>query len=207
MSDIVLLFAILGIHALAVMSPGPDFIMAVKNSLTYSRKTGMRTAVGFGLWISVHILYCVLWLALLISQSILLFQVIKLLGAGYLMWIWLQALFSKSWPIDIGQVAVQRDISPAMALRQGFLTNVLNPKATLFFLGLFTLVIWPTTPLRVTLLAGVMMVVDTILRFMLVAYFFTNPLIRAKVQRWQAALSKFLGLSLLALGVKIAMTD
>ncbi|USN54487.1 MAG: hypothetical protein H6765_08210 [Candidatus Peribacteria bacterium] len=37
--------------------------------------------------------------------------------------------------------------------------------------------------------------------------FFTNPLIRAKVQRWQAALSKFLGLSLLALGVKIAMTD
>ena len=59
------------IHLLAVISPGPDFIVAVKNSLSYSRKTGIWTAVGFALGISVHILYCVAGLALIISQSIL----------------------------------------------------------------------------------------------------------------------------------------
>lgn len=75
------------IHLLGVISPGPDFIICARNSLTYSRKTGIWTAVGFGLGISVHILYCLAGLALIISQSILLFNFIKYLGASYLVYI------------------------------------------------------------------------------------------------------------------------
>ena len=51
------------VHLLAVISPGPDFIMCVRNSLAYSRKTGIWTAVGFGAGIGVHIIYSLAGLA------------------------------------------------------------------------------------------------------------------------------------------------
>jgi len=72
------------IHQLGLMSPGPDFIMAVRNSLTYSRRVGIFTAIGLGLGVMVHIAYCMAGLALVISQSIMLFNTVKLLGGLYL---------------------------------------------------------------------------------------------------------------------------
>jgi threonine/homoserine/homoserine lactone efflux protein len=80
--------SVLIIHLMAVMSPGPDFIMALRNSLTYSRKTGIYTAIGFGFGIGVHVLYCVFGLALIISTSTIAFNIIKYLGVAYLGYIW-----------------------------------------------------------------------------------------------------------------------
>ena len=72
METLALIGTITIIHLLAVISPGPDFIMACRNSLIYSRKTGIWTAVGFGFGIMVHIFYSLAGLALIISKSILL---------------------------------------------------------------------------------------------------------------------------------------
>ncbi|HLG25670.1 MAG TPA: LysE family transporter, partial [Candidatus Gracilibacteria bacterium] len=79
MSSLTLLATIVILHALALISPGPDFLVALKNSLTYSRRTGIYTAIGFALGISVHIFYCLAGIALVISQSILIFSIIKYL--------------------------------------------------------------------------------------------------------------------------------
>ena len=99
------------IHLLAVISPGPDFIMACRNSLTYSRKTGIYTAVGFGIGIAVHIFYSLAGLALIISKSILLFNTIKFLGAGYLIYIGLKSVLSKSSKIELGEHDKKEDIT------------------------------------------------------------------------------------------------
>lgn len=193
---------------MAVASPGPDFIVAVKNALMYSRRTWMWTAVWFGLWIAVHVTYCALWLALVISQSIMLYTVIKLLWAAYLMWLWATALLAKwSGAVALWQIEKRTDISAWKAVWEGFLTNVLNPKATLFFLGLFTMVISPTVPSWVVIVACLMMVVNTILWFCIVSYFFTNPLIRAKVDRYQKSITKILWGSLAMLGVMVAFKE
>ena len=56
------------LNALAAISPGPDFVMAVRNSLNYSRRTGIFTGVGIGLGISVHIIYCAAGVGYLISK-------------------------------------------------------------------------------------------------------------------------------------------
>ncbi len=64
-----LITGVILIHLLALISPGPDFIVAVKNSISYSRKTGVFTAIGFGLGIMVHIFYCVAGLALIMSRT------------------------------------------------------------------------------------------------------------------------------------------
>ena len=57
MDSITLIGTVTLAHLLAVISPGPDFVMACRNALFYSRKTGIWTAVGFGIGIAVHISY------------------------------------------------------------------------------------------------------------------------------------------------------
>ena len=195
------------IHLLAVISPGPDFIMAVRNSLTYSRKTGIWTAIGFGGGIAVHIFYSLAGLALIMSKSILLFNAIKFLGAGYLIYIGLKSFFSKSSKIELTEHHKKEDISRFSAVKIGFLTNVLNPKATLFFLSLFTLVISPETPLPIMGIMSAIMITNTILWFSLVAIFLSQNQIRSIFERFQNVFNKSLGVVLIAIGIKVAFTD
>lgn len=193
-------------HLLAVASPGPDFLMAVRNSLAYSRRAGIFTAVGFGCGIAVHIAYCLAGLALVISRSAPLFQGIKWLGALYLAYVGIRSLLSRGGTAPEAEPERRPDIPALAAVRMGFLTNVLNPKATLFFLSLFTLVIAPGTPPAVLAAISAILVGNTILWFSLVAVFMTRPAIRAAYLRRRAALDRALGALLLAIAIKVALS-
>ena len=206
MENIIIFGTIVGIHLLALISPGPDFVMAIKNSLQYSRKTGMWTAVGFGLGIAVHILYCLAGLALIISKSIIVFNGIKLLGAGYLIYIGIKSILSRTSVIKVEGAQQKQNITAGQAIRMGFLTNILNPKATLFFLGLFTLVINPQTPKIIIGVSGLVMVINTIIWFSLVATFFTQKKVQNIFSRFQGVFNKTFGGLLIALGIKIALS-
>ncbi len=192
------------IHLLAVMSPGPDFIMTIKNSLTYSRKTGIWTAVGLSMGIATHIIYCIAGLAVIISKSILLFNTIKYLGAAYLVYIGIKAVLSKTSDIKITEQEKKSEISPFSAIKIGFLTNILNPKATLFFLSLFTFVVSPEAPAYMLLTLSAIMIVNTALWFMLVAIFFTQKKVRSVFNRFQGIFNKTFGGILIILGIKVA---
>ncbi len=207
MSYLGLIGSVTLIHLLAVISPGPDFIMCVRNSLTYSRKTGIWTAVGFGAGIAVHIFYSIAGLALLISQSPLLFDLIKYLGAGYLIYIGIKSFMAKSSKIKLGEHKKKKDISPLSAVKIGFLTNVLNPKATLFFLSLFTIVISPDTPKLIMVVLGLIMIVNTFLWFSFVASVLTQKRMRLIFERFQGAFNKSLGGLLVLVGLKVAFSS
>ncbi len=207
MSYIPLIITVTLIHLLAVISPGPDFIMCVRNALTYSRKTGIYTAIGFGAGISVHIFYCLAGLALVISKSILIFNTIKLLGAAYLIYIGVKSILSKSSVLEVGQETKKEDISALSAIKIGFLTNALNPKATLFFLSLFTMVISPETPGSILAIMSIIMIANTIIWFSLVSIFFTHKKIQRVFEKSQNIFNKTLGGLLIALGVKVAVSE
>ncbi|MDD4901008.1 MAG: LysE family transporter [Patescibacteria group bacterium] len=207
MEHLALIGTVAGIHLLAAISPGPDFIMCVRNSLAYSRKIGIWTAVGFGAGITVHIFYCLAGLALIISQSVLIFNFIKFVGAGYLIYIGLKSFFSKSSKIELGEQQKKEDITSWSAIKIGFLTNVLNPKATLFFLSLFTLVISPSTPAMVLGIMSAIMIVNTVIWFSLVAIFMTQNKIRSIFEKFQNVFNKTLGGLLVILGVKVALIE
>ncbi len=72
---------------LALLSPGPDFAMILKQSITYGKRASIVSSVGIGLGISVHVIYTILGIGLIISKSIILFNIIKYLGAMYLIYI------------------------------------------------------------------------------------------------------------------------
>ena len=191
------------IHLVALVSPGPDFVVACRNSLLYSRTIGIYTAVGFGLGICVHISYAVFGLSWLIANNELTFTVIQYLGAFYLMLIGIQSL--RSFQSQIGQepATASSRISPFRAVRIGFITNVLNPKATLFFLSLFSTMLNPTVGELTLVVIALLLVVTTILWFSLVALLISHPRFTSSLKRYEKTIHQFFGVLLIAIGVII----
>ncbi|MCF5382824.1 LysE family translocator, partial [Pseudomonas syringae] len=139
------------IHLLAVASPGPDFAVVVRESVTHGRKAGTWAALGVGSAIFLHVGYSLLGIGIIVSQSIVLFNALKWAAAAYLLYIGIKALRAKPAAAtgDTAIKATPGERTARGAYISGFVTNGLNPKATLFFLSLFTVVINPHTPLLV----------------------------------------------------------
>jgi len=202
-----LIWSALLMNLFACMSPWADLMMVIKNSLGYSRKTGIWTAVWFGGGMLVHITYCLFWLAVVISQSIVLFNLVKVLGGFYLLWIGRQSFSSsKNTNLSLDKTTKKQDIVRWKALRMWFLTNVLNPKATLFMLALFTLVVDPSMPSRVLITITVGIFVTIVGWFSLVAIFLTVPAIRSRYEKAQHIFGKIFGGLLIALGLKVIVS-
>lgn len=197
-----------GIHWLAVMSPGPDFAMVIRNSLVYSRRTGLLAAVGLAIGNTLHVIYSLLGIGLIISQSILLFTVIKWLGAAYLIYIGVKSLLAKKQTDAEADLPAperaEKDLTALQAIRMGFLTNALNPKATLFFLALFTQVINPATPLGIKALYGLEMSTATFIWFGLVVMLLTHHRVQGFFSKTKHHIDRAFGVVLVALGIKIA---
>lgn len=196
------------IHLLAVASPGPDFAVVVRESVTHGRRAGTWTAFGVGTAIFLHVGYSLLGIGLIVSQSIMLFNALKWLAAAYLLYIGFKALRArpaKPGSDEVQAAAVER--TPRGAFVAGFMTNGLNPKATLFFLSLFTVVINPHTPLLVQAGYGVYLALATGLWFCLVAMLFSQQRVRAGFARMGHWFDRAMGAVLVALGIKIAFTE
>ena len=193
------------IHLLAVMSPGPDFVLVSQNSLMHSRKTGIYTAIGLGLGILVHVTYSLIGIGLIISRSILLFSILKFICAGYLIYIGYKAVRAKKSVIAIDNKA-KDNLGRLATIRMGFLTNVFNPKVTLFFFALFTQVINPHTPKLIELVYGLEMSTMTFVWFALVATILSHQIIKKRFVAIQHYLERSFGVILIALGIKVALS-
>lgn len=200
--------AVAAIHLLAVASPGPDFAVVVRESVTHGRRAGTWTALGVGSAIFLHVGYSLLGIGLIVSQSIVLFNLLKWLAAAYLVYIGFKAL--RAGPAKNQPSAAPTNLgerSPKAAYVAGFMTNGLNPKATLFFLSLFTVVINPHTPLWVQAGYGVYLALATTAWFCLVARLFSHSRVRAGFARIGHWFDRTMGVVLIALGIKIAFSE
>jgi len=196
------------VHLLAVASPGPDFAIIVRQSLVYGKYTALWSSLGVGCGILVHVFYSLLGIGLIISQSVVAFSILKFMGALYLIYIGMKSLRAK--PLA-GRLQLELEGKPApgrlRAVWIGFLTNGLNPKATLFFLSLFTVVINPETPRMIQAFYGIYMAVATGVWFCAVSLFFSHPRIRKAFQEMGHWLERLTGLVLIGLGIKLASAN
>ena len=196
------------IHLLAVASPGPDFAVVVRESVTHGRKAGTWTALGVGSAIFLHVGYSLLGIGIIVSQSIVLFNALKWAAAAYLLYIGIKALRAR--PAGATEEALKLESaerSAKSAYISGFVTNGLNPKATLFFLSLFTVVINPHTPLLVQGGYGVYLALATAAWFCMVARLFSQARVRAGFARMGHWFDRAMGGVLVALGIKLALTE
>jgi RhtB (resistance to homoserine/threonine) family protein len=196
------IIAVAVITVLAVIAPGADFAMIVRNSYLHGRRTGLLAATGVAAGVLVHVTYTMLGVGLLIASSTFLFTVIKLIGAAYLVYIGVRTFRAR------GEVKVdlenKTELTPFAALRSGFLTNVLNPKTTLFVVSTFAQVVSPDTPLYQQAGYGLFMSLAHLLWFGVVAVFFSQERMRTLMLRAQKVLNKVIGSVLAGLGVSLA---
>ncbi len=198
------LLILAAVMLLGVMSPGPDFVMAVRNSVRHGRAAGLMTAVGLGLGVMVHLTYIMLGLGVIISQSILLFNLLKWFGAAYLFWIGIKAIRSKGMKLQAAEMHELKTPYPVKrALADGFLTNVLNPKATLFFLALFTQILSPNVAAELKFVYSVVCVTITVSWFSIVATVLTQPKIRDVFLRFSKWVDRMCGAVFIMLGLRL----
>jgi RhtB (resistance to homoserine/threonine) family protein len=201
------LIALIVMQALAVISPGPDFAIVVRNSLLYSRKAGVFTALGIASAVWIHVAYCSLGLGYLIGELPWLLAGIKVLGCSYLIYIGVKGLRATPTPLaSEGESSKNEQYSSRAAFQAGFLTNVLNPKAILYFISVFTVVVDRETPFSTLLVYGAFIVAITLLWFLGVAYGLSTPSVREKFSRGAHWVDRVTGGVLICLGLRLALT-
>jgi threonine efflux protein len=200
-------FAVLTVvHLLAAASPGPDFAYVTRQSLIVGRRSGLLASLGIALGLSIHIVYSAAGLAAVIAHSARWMTGIKLLGAAYLLFLGYKGLRSRA-----GAPGAPAGTAPppASAWRQvagGFLCNAFNPKAPIYFLALFTVVLSPGLPVPTLLAYGAWIMVLQWLWFSLVALVFAHPRVRDRLFAIRHWIDRAFGVAMIALGLRVLAT-
>ncbi|MBV8062558.1 MAG: LysE family transporter [Nevskia sp.] len=199
MTDPVSLFAaVAAAHGLAVMSPGPDFVMVSRQTLAHGRAAGLRTAWGVACGIAVHVAYGLFGLAWAIHHYPPLLQLLRYAGAALLLWIGWNALRAQPAPLEPAPAtahAASRDFGI------GFATNALNVKAMLFFVALCSAVLSGQVPATLRLALGAWMILATGAWFSFLAWTLGHPRVRQRLRAWSHWIERGMGMILLLLGV------
>jgi len=137
--DFSTLLSFIFIASLLVMSPGPNGLLIAKTVPTSGKAAGFANVAGFVAAFYIHGAMSILGISLILVQSAQAFFIVKMLGAAYLCWIGFKAL-RDAW----NGLPPAQDITPAKKQRtlhkafvEGFLTNALNPKVSMFYLAAF----------------------------------------------------------------------
>jgi len=133
---------------LAAMSPGPDFAIVTANSLRGSVRGGLLTAAGIACAITIHISYCSLGIAVIITQHPTLYKGLRMLGSLYLIYLGTRILWQQykyGLNTNFASPNNKKLIANGNYFIEGFLTCLLNPKAIIFFVAIYSTIIKPVT--------------------------------------------------------------
>lgn len=201
------ILALTAIQWVGVISPGPDFAVVMRNSLVYSRKTGVLTAVGIAFGILIHLAYILLGVGMIIAKTVWVFHAFKYLGAGYLLYIGVKGLRAQKSALPYENTHHRKDISFLAALRSGFLTNIMNPKAMLYFLSLISAFITPQEPPIIILIYGAIIFSSTLIWFVFVALCFSHKRLRLFFSRCHHWIERVTGGLLTLLGIRMLFAE
>lgn len=132
------LLLFMGVQALGLVAPGPDFVLILRNSLRSGAVAGYWTSTGIAAGVFVWIIATTAGIGGVLVASRTAFDVLRYAGALYLLYLGISTLISafRGSPVSTAEATALTPLTAAAALRQGFLCNALNPKAAVFFLAL-----------------------------------------------------------------------
>lgn len=197
-------WALAGVVLLGAMSPGPDFVLVVRNSLASGRTVGLANALGIGAGVLVWAIAAVGGLAGLLATSTVAFTLVKYCGAAYLIYLGLRSLHSAMAGDPRPSPDAAAHVSRRAAFTQGLTTNLLNPKTAAFFVALLPQFLPSTTDGPAALYTCLVITTVTTGWFALVASAaggLRSGLSRPRVRRTVDAAA---GALLVALGLRIA---
>lgn len=189
------LLSVASITLLAVLSPGPNFVVITKNALIYSRQAGIYTALGVVAGNALFIAAGAFGFTALVAQSEELLSIIRLIGATYLVYLGITLFLSTRRPkgatVKVPKGIYPQDQAPRFpkqnAFRSGLFTMLTNPTAALFYLATFTAVLPPETTSSVKVMAAFTILLITLVWHPVLAWFFSNQLFQefySKGDKW-----------------------
>jgi RhtB (resistance to homoserine/threonine) family protein len=191
-----------------IVIPGPDTAVVTKNVLIHGRRAGLGTSLGVSAGLSMWTIAAAVGVASLVRASEVAFTMLKLLGALYLVWLGIQALRAAGHPTGdaLTAAAARPGMSARGGFRQGFLSDLANPKIGIFFTSLLPqFVSAGHAVLLPFLVLGAIFVAMTLLwllAYTLVADRAAQTLMRPRVR---AGLDRFTGVVLIGLGLRLAV--
>ncbi len=200
------LLLITSIHLLAAATPGPDFVLVSQQTLSNGKRVGLLCSLGIALGLSVHILYSSVGLAAIIASSSSALWGIKILGGGYLIYLGISSLNARTRIAETGTIEVVVERSTLKIIGLGFLCNALNPKAPIYFVSLFTIVLSQDTPAQHLLIYGLWMMALQLAWFSLLSLLLSRPSVTQKFQRMGHWIDRIAGGAMLLLGIKVLVT-
>lgn len=200
------LLLITSIHLLAAASPGPDFVLVSQQTLNHGKQAGLMCSIGIALGLSVHILYSALGLAAVIANSSSALWLIKVLGGSYLIYLGIKSLKSTPGKTDSTQsTAPKSPLNWKKGIGLGFLCNALNPKAPVYFVALFTLVLSPQMPLYQIAIYGMWMMLIQLAWFSSLVMLLSRPTLRRGYEAFAQWINRLLGGAMIILGLKVIL--
>ncbi|MEM9242741.1 MAG: LysE family translocator [Pseudomonadota bacterium] len=185
--NILLIFSALFVNLLVVMSPGPDFALIFKSVLLHGRRAALMNALGIATGIIFHSSYIIFLLPYLLRYSHTVITLVRYFGAAYLLYLSWHAVRAASKPhhtqVNKVQHAAQVNPQHRRFFVEGLLCNVLNPKAVLFYISIFTTIFAKNFPLQLKLLAAVLMWMTCLGWFCFLSILLTRPGLKKRIQR------------------------
>jgi RhtB (resistance to homoserine/threonine) family protein len=191
------------------LTPGNDTIFILTKSIAQGKKAGIISTLGIATGSVGHTFLAAFGLSIIIAKSILLFNIIKYLGAVYLLYMGYKMLTTRT-QLNTDRIIVTESIDYLKIYRDGFFTNILNPKVALFFIAFLPQFIDPTfrnTVFPFLLLGSTFITTGTIWCLTLAIFasvIFTKLKNNKRVSTY---INKICGLTLIGLGIKIALID
>jgi threonine/homoserine/homoserine lactone efflux protein len=211
------LWAFVLFSAVLTITPGVDMALVARSALSRGRNAAFMTTLGIISGLPIHAFLSAVGLSVILSQSALAFETVKLLGAGYLVYLGVRTIISAgksggkhTSPLGI-EAAVLQGSNPTETRKvylrsyfEGLLNNLLNPKVALFYLTFLPQFMSPGDPvLARSLLMGLIHAAEGIIWLMLYAYFLSRlgevmnrPTVKRNIER-------VTGLLLVGLGVRL----
>ncbi|MEU0950689.1 LysE family translocator [Streptomyces canus] len=195
--------------AVLTVTPGPDMALVLRNGARGGAHGAWWTGLGCCAGVAVHAAAAVVGLSALLAASAAAFTVVKLVGAGYLIYLGLTALWHsrRGIPRDVEQASVARaPVERRAAFKQGMWSNLLNPKIALIFLTLLPQFVAEGEPrFRTTAELALIFLAWAVLWWRLFSLLIAGLGTFLSKTRVQTAFEKVTGTVLIALGLRVAM--
>jgi|TARA_B100000953_G_scaffold146450_1_gene121225 threonine/homoserine/homoserine lactone efflux protein len=191
------------LHLFAVASPGPDFLLVTRQCLRFDRTVAIWASAGIATGILFHSFIAITGVTLIISSNPEVFKWLKVLASIYIAYLGYLSIFKSSTSVSDEDKKDNENYVGSFTL--GLITNILNPKAILFFITVFTAVVDASTTRLLLGLYGLYMSITTFIWFTGISYIFSNQRLRGRYKQFIPFFEKGIGIVLIIIALGLIL--
>jgi len=193
---------LVSVYIASLVSPGPNFIIVTKTSMSVSRAAGLFAGLGIAVASLTWAVMAMAGLGFLLTHFEWLHMMLQVAGALYLIWLGLKMIRNASKPL---KPTGPSEAAWCSAMRRAYVVSMTNPKSVAFFGSIFALVIPAHAPVWLYCFIALTCFLLSALWYCGLAFFFSNPRVSAGFLRFKAGTERVMGVALSLIGDRLLL--